>query len=127
MTRTARRPAPVLSIDNTPHEPVYIAVGGTTYLLRRRSDLKIQHLMKLNRLQGAVESLQGKDDPTDAELTQLSDVVARLCEVIVDAPPAVLSSLSDADRLQIMHQHTLMTGVTVVARSAPVRKRPRRR
>lgn len=127
--KTAPRPVtPVLTIDITKHPPTYIAIGGATYLLRRRADLDLHHLMRLDRLKGELAPLQGKADPTDQDLAVLSDLVGRLCAIIVAAPDSVLASLSDADRLQILHQFTIMTGVSLVApRTATKKKRRIRR
>lgn len=102
---------PALSLD-TMHEGIPITIDGARYEIRNASSLSLGTLKAIDALQPRTDELFGKKELSDEETSELSSLLQRVCELLVDAPAALLAKLSDIQRIAICQAFTQLRPTT---------------
>lgn len=105
MAAPSARPDPVLDLS-TLHEGAPIRIDGRLYHILSADALSLRALKQLETLAPRVGVLLQRADLVDADAEECSDGLARICTLILDAPPEVQARLSDQQRVRVMEAFT---------------------
>lgn len=93
---------PVLSLNTiTRYETV--AIDDIKYRLLPREAMSLHDSIKSEEEQLALGELLQFEKPTDKQKKRIAELMASLCQRLLEAPPHVHASLTDPQRLQILN------------------------
>lgn len=95
-------PTPILDLQTvvTGHP---VRIDGRRYTIRHTDSLTLQESLQLEKWTPTAGALLQKVATlTKAEHAELSDVLDRICRLVLDAPPAVHRALRDTHRVAVL-------------------------
>jgi len=99
-------PSPVPLDLSTLHQGAPVTIDGAPYMIRHPDALSLGGIKRLEADAPVIQGLLQQDALTPAEDVRLSELLGRVCEAVLDAPAAVVATLSDAHRLLIVRRFT---------------------
>jgi hypothetical protein len=114
--------ADILNIATIAAPEEFITIDGERYPLRSVDAMTLTQIAILKRDGPRLGNLLIRtDELTDDEGKETSQLLARFCNVILDAPPAVQAKLHDQHRMAIVHAFTTLWPMPTQAKAPTTR------
>lgn len=107
----ASTPTPLLSLETL--EGYTVTVDGQSYRLFAPDALPAFTYKRLSTLSVRLEALWQQEALSAAEERELSDVLDRLCRIVLEAPEGVHGRISDMQRLAIFQTFQKLPSATL--------------